>query len=117
MASVELSKVQSALAEWMDNRVMSALDTTSPARWMLGGVSSLALANLQNVIRTYAPLLKSLGVLDETGNLVLTVVEAFVNNAFQKQGIVKMPLLGIPFTFNADDGQALIECLKRHGGI
>lgn len=116
MTAIGIPKVQQALAEWTDTRVMTALDSTSPMRWILGGVSTIALARIDNLIKTYGPILKSLGVLDETGNLVLEVVTQFVNSAFQRQSVVRMPILGVPFNFNVDDGTALIECLKRYGG-
>ena len=111
-----IQQTQQAVAEFVDTRIMTALDKSSPVRWMIGGASTLAISRLDNILKTYAPILKSLGVLDETGNLILTVVERFVSSAFEKQSSVTMPILGIPFTFNADDGRALIDCLKRYGG-
>lgn len=111
-----IPQIQQALAEFTDTRIMTALDNSSPVRWIIGGVSTVAISRLDNILKTYGPLLRSLGVLDDTGNLILTVVEQFVNSAFDKQPTVRMPLLGIPFTFNKEDGTALIDCLKKYGG-
>lgn len=117
MVSIDTQKVQMALADFLDQRVLTALDQTSPYRWILGGASTIALSRVENLIKTYSPLLKSLGVLDETGNIILNVVETFVTSAFQKQSSVKLPILGIPFTFTKDDGEALITLLKQYGEL
>ena len=117
MAAMSIQNVQQALAEWMDQRVMTALDSSSPIRWIIGGASTVGLARLDSVIKVYSPLLKSIGILDETGHLILDVFETFVRSAFEKQSIVRMPILGVPFAFNEEDGTALIACLKKYGGI
>lgn len=117
MVSIDTERVQLALADFLDQRVLTALDSSSPYRWILGGASTLALSKIQNLLNTYSPMLKSLGILDDTGNLVLEVVETFINSAFQKQANVKLPILGIPFNFNKEDGDILISLLKQYGEI
>lgn len=109
--------VQLALADFIDNRVLPAINEDNSAlKWMIGGVSAVGLARLNEVVRHYRPLLNTLGFIDEQGNFMIDAIEMFLNASFQKQEILRMPLLGVPFRFDRTDGQYLIEALKRHGG-
>lgn len=117
MAAMDMSKVPAALADFLDQRVLTALPDGSPYKWVIGGASTIALSNFSNLVKNYAPLLKTLGILDSNGFLIVEMVEQFLNSAFEKQQVLKLPLLGIPFNFNSEDGKYLVEALKRHGGI
>ena len=113
MTTMDMSKVPMALADFLDNRVLTALPDNSPYRWVLGGASTIVLTRFSNLVQTYMPMLKALGVLDETGGLVIEMVEKFLTSAFEKQQTLRVPLLGVPFNFDKSDGQYLIEALRR----
>lgn len=117
MATMDMSQVPQALADFLDQRVLTALPDASPYRWIIGGASTIVLAKFSNLVKAYAPLLKTLGILDANGLLVIEMVEQFLNSAFEKQQTLRLPLIGVPFKFDKSDGQYLIEALKRHGGI
>ncbi len=109
--------VQMALADFVDNRVLPAIsEDNSAIRWMIGGVSTVGLARMKDLIHTYRPLLSAMGFIDVDGNFVLDVIERFLNSAFDKQASLRMPLLGVPFKFDRSDGNYLVEALRRYGG-
>ena len=109
--------VQLALADFVDNKVLPAIsDDNSAVRWMIGGVSTVGLARMKDLIHTYRPLLLAMRFLDADGNFVLDVIERFLNSAFDRQETLRIPLLGVPFRFDRTDGSYLIEALKRYGG-
>lgn len=117
MVSMDMGRVPSALADFLDQRVLTALDANSPYRWLIGGASAIALSRFDTLIKSYMPILKGMGLIDEAGNLVIDVVETFIQSAFDKQPNVKFPIVGIPFNFNREDGDALIQILKQRGGL
>lgn len=114
---IDTERLQLALADFIDQRVITALDTGSPYRWLFGGASTIALSQVQNLIKHYTPILKTLGIIDDKGKIILEVVETFLNSAFEKQSNLRFPILGIPFNFNKEDGDALISLLKQYGDI
>ena len=114
--ALNTESVQLALADFVDNRVMTAIsDDNTAMKWMIGGVSTIGLARLKYLIHHYRPVLLALGFIDQEGNFCLEVIERFMNSAFQKQETLRMPLLGMPFKFDRTDGAYLIEALRRHG--
>ena len=115
MVSMNMDKVPLALADFLDQRVMTALDSNSPYRWIIGGASTLVLSRFQEIVKTYTPILRALGLLDENGRLMIEIVERFITSAFDKQPNMRLPIMGVPFNFNKDDGQVLIELLKQRG--
>lgn len=115
--AITTESVQLAMADFIDNRIMSAVgDNNTALKWIIGGVSTVGLARMKDIVQHYRPLLHSLGFIDDDGNFLIQVIEQFINAAFQKQETLRMPLLGVPFRFDRSDGQYLIEALKRHGG-
>lgn len=117
MVSMDMNKVPLALADFLDQRVLTALDSNSPHRWIIGGVSTIALTRFDSLIKTYMPILKGFGLVDETGCLVVDVVETFIRSAFDKQPNVRFPIMGIPFNFNREDGEAFLQILRQRGGL
>lgn len=113
MNTVEITDVQDALADFIDQRVLSEIGDSSVAKWMFGGASALLLTKLESMVDDYAPVLKSMGILTEDKEIDLGATEVFINSAFDKQEVVKMPLFGITFSFDKSDGDALITALKR----
>lgn len=52
--------------------------------------------------------------MNESNLLDTEKVKLFIDTAFQKQSEVKINLMGIPFKFDASDGQALLEIMERY---
>ena len=117
MSTIGISGVQTALAEFIDQRIMTAIgDDKSMIKWLIGGASTLFLGNIDKTISHYAPMLKSIGIMDESGNMDIDKAETFVNSAFAKQQTVRVPIMGVPITFDLSDGDALIAILKKEAG-
>jgi hypothetical protein len=117
MSTIGISGVQTALAEFIDQRILPAVsDDNSMLKWMIGGASTVFLSRFDRVVNEHSAALSSIGIIDESGNLDVDATEKFVNSAFEKQTVVKMPILGVPFTFDKADGDALIAILKRKSG-
>ena len=117
MSTLGTSGVQSALADFIDQRIMTAIGDDNPLmKWLIGGASTPLLTRFDKIVSNYAPILKSIGVIDENGNLDIETVEKFLNSAFSKQDSVQVPFMGVPITFDKSDGDALIAILKRQAG-
>lgn len=117
MSTIGTSGVQTALAEFVDQRVMPAIgDDNSLVKWLIGGASTLLLTQFDRMIANYAPVLKSIGIMDESGNLDIDKAETFVNSAFGKQDKVRVPFMGVPITFDKSDGDALIRIFREQAG-
>ncbi|MCM1512593.1 MAG: hypothetical protein NC112_05740 [Oxalobacter formigenes] len=119
MSTIGLSNVPGALADFMDQRVLSGMKENSALmKWALGGVSSVALSRVDKILEKYTPILKPLGVMDEEGNLNIDTAAAFLESAFEKQPEleIQIPVIGGSITFDREDGEALISLLKRYGG-
>ena len=117
MSTIGISGVQVALAEFIDQRILPAISNDNSAlKWLIGGASTLFLGNIDKAASHYAPMLKSIGIMDESGNLDIDKAETFVNSAFAKQQTVRVPMMGVPITFDKSDGDALIAILKKQAG-
>ena len=117
MSTIGTSGVQVALAEFVDQRIMTAIgDDNSALKWLIGGASTLFLGNIDKTISHYAQMLKSIGIMDESGNLDIDKAEAFIHAAFAKQQTVRVPMMGVPITFDKSDGDALIAILRKQVG-
>ena len=109
--------VKRALTDFVDNKILTAVGENTALKWAIGGVSTIGLARLEEIVQQYRPLMTAMGFIDEAGNFKLQAIEQFLNASFQKQESFSMPLLGVPFRFDKTDGLYLIEALKRHGGV
>ncbi|MCZ4065745.1 hypothetical protein NB636_07865 [Oxalobacter aliiformigenes] len=117
MSTIGMSSVQAALADFIDQRVLSAIgDDNSLLKWAIGGASTVALARFDKMVAGYIPMLTGLGLMDESKNLNIEATEAFVKSAFEKQATVSLPVMGVPITFDKQDGDALVTLLKKYGG-
>ena len=116
MSSISPAGVQMALADFIDQRVMPAISSDNSAyRWLIGGASTLFLSRFGSMYEQYKPVLVSFGLLDDSGNIKVEDATKFIYSAFEKQREVKMPLLGLPFTFDKTDGDVFIQILKSKG--
>lgn len=93
---------------------MAAPEDKSFIRWGLGGASVLVLTGVDDIAQKYTPILKEFGIMNESNLLDTEKVKLFIDTAFQKQSEVKINLMGIPFKFDASDGQALLEIMERY---
>ena len=117
MSTIGQSGVRSALAEFIDQRIMPANPADkSWLKWAIGGASTVALARLDKIVDGHFPLLTSIGLVDESKNLNIEATETFVKSAFDKQETVSMPVMGVKITLDKQDGDALIALLKQYGG-
>lgn len=116
MSYIDIKGVQNALADFIDKRMLTALDKqTASTRWILGGASALFLSRLDKLAEAFTPLFTQMGVVDEDGHYDIDAVEMFLESAFEKQNPVTMPVLGVNFSFDKDDGDALIAMMKERG--
>ena len=97
-----------------EQRTADAIDCL--VKWLIGGASTLLLTQFDRMIANYAPVLKSIGIMDESGNLDIDKAETFVNSAFGKQDKVRVPFMGVPITFDKSDGDALIRIFREQAG-
>lgn len=117
MSTIDMSSVQAALADFMDQRVLPGIaDDNSLLKWALGGVSVLVLGRIDEVAKGYLPALKSLGIVNDKGHFDVDVAERFMDGAFSRQAEFKLPMLGTPVIFDKTDGDALIKLLRQYGG-
>lgn len=117
MSAISMSGVQAALADFVDQRVLAAIgNDNSLLKWAIGGASTVTLARFDKIVEGYLPLLAGLGLVDESKNLNIEATETFVKNAFDKQATVSLPVMGVPITFDKQDGDALIALLRKYGG-
>lgn len=116
MSSITPHAVRMALADFIDQRVLSAIGSdNSSIKWLIGGAATLFLARFESMYAGYKPLLNSFGVINESGNFELEEIIKFINSAFEKQSEVKMNVLGTPFVFDKADGDAFIQFLRSKG--
>ena len=116
MSAISMSGVQAALADFVDQRVLAAIgNDNSLLKWAIGGASTVTLARFDKIVEGYLPL-AGLGLVVESKNLNIEATETFVKNAFDKQATVSLPVMGVPITFDKQDGDALIALLKKYGG-
>lgn len=98
------------LAKFLDERVIPAIpEDNSLLKWSLAGSSVLVL----NRLDSYTPLLKQLGIINESNLIEPEKVNLFIDNAFNKQPEVKVNLLGVPFTFDKSDGEYLLTIINQ----
>ena len=117
MSTIGLSGVRAALAEFIDQRILPAIgDDNTALKWVIGGASTVFLSRFDKIVNDNAPALRGLGILDESGNLDVDATTTFINSAFAKQNTVRLPIVGVPFTFDNADGDALIAILKQKSG-
>lgn len=115
MSMISFNNTKAILANFIDERIMPAIpEDRSFIRWGLGGASVLVLTRVDDIVQKYAPILKEFGLMNESNLLDTEKVKLFIDTAFQKQSEVKINLMGIPFKFDASDGQALLEIMERY---
>ncbi len=52
--------------------------------------------------------------MDEANNVDINKVKLFLDSAFNKQPILTVPILSIPFKFDESGGKALVDILNRY---
>lgn len=118
MSTIDLSSVQAALADFVDQRVLPGIaDSNSLLKWAVGGTSVIVLSRLEKIVQDNLPMLKSLGIVNESGHFDMDVAARFLEGAFARQEEFKLSILGTPFIFDKTDGEALIKLLRQHGGL
>lgn len=112
---ISFSSAQGALANFLDERILSAVpEDKSFVKWTLSGASVLVLNNLQGMLTKYTPILKEFGIMDDSNNIDVDKVKLFLDNAFKKQPRFTVPIMSIPFNFDESDGKALVDILNRY---
>ena len=112
---ISFNSVQGALANFLDERVLTAIpEDKSFIKWALSGSSVLVLNNLQDMLKKYSSILQEFGIMDESNNVDIDKVKLFLDSAFNKQPILTVPILSIPFKFDESDGKALVDILNRY---
>ena len=75
------------------------------------------LTQFDDLIEKHKPVLQSLGILNESGNVDVDKTEAFIKAAFASQPTVRISAMGVNITFDKSDGDALINILKNQAGV
>lgn len=105
---ISLSKVSQVLPEFVDTRLMPSAPSTM--KWVLGGGTFLVLHQADTLIGKYLPMLKQVGIVDESNRLDIDVAKGFINSAFDKSGTVEY----LGFKFDKSDGEALINIMEKY---
>lgn len=106
---ITIEQLQVILAKFLDERVLTAVpEDNSLLKWSLAGSSVLIL----NRVDDYTPILKQLGIINNSNLLDPEKVKVFITKAFEKQPEVKINLLGVPFIFNKEDGEYLLTLIR-----
>ena len=79
-------------------------------KWILGGGTFLILHQADALIQKYLPMLKQVGIIDESNKLNIEVASGFINSAFDKSGTVEY----LGFKFDKSDGEALINIMEKY---
>ena len=66
------------------------------------------------MLKKYFPILQELRIMDEANNVDINKVKLFLDSAFNKQPILTVPILSIPFKFDESGGKALVDILNRY---
>lgn len=64
----------------------------------------------KTVIGKYLPMLKQMGIVDESNKVDIEVAKGFINSAFDKSGTVEY----LGFKFDKSDGEALINIMEKY---
>ncbi len=64
---ISLSKISQVLPEFVDTRLMPSAPSTM--KWILGGSTFLILHQADALIQKYLPMLKQVGIIDESNKL------------------------------------------------
>ena len=105
---ISLSKITQVLPEFVDTRLMPSAPSTM--KWLLGGSTFLILHQADTLIGKYLPMLKQVGIVDESNKLDIEVASGFINSAFDKSGAVEY----MGFKFDKSDGEALINIMEKY---
>ena len=108
MSVISLNKFQQVFIEFVDQRLIPSAPPTM--KWLLGGTSFLILRQADSMINEYLPILRSLGLVNENGQLDVELVRGFLSSAFSKSE--KITFKGI--TFDAQEGEALIAIMEKY---
>lgn len=104
--NISLSKLPSALIEWVDTRLMP--NVPSYMQFILGGSVPLLIAQQETLLKPLVPL----GLVDEKAHtLNIDALEKFLDAGFTKANNHVVYWRG--FIFTPEDGKALIEILNR----
>lgn len=105
---ISLSKISQVLPEFVDTRLMPSAPSTM--KWVLGGGTFLILHQADALIQKYLPMLKQVGIVDESNKLDIEVASGFINSAFDKSGSVEY----MGFKFDKSDGEALVNIMEKY---
>lgn len=108
MSVISLSKIQNVLPEFVDSRLIP--NAPSTMKCILGGSTFLILRQSDNIINQYLPMMKSMGLVNDNNQLDIELAKGFINSAFSKSGNVTI----FNFTFNKEDGEALVGILEKY---
>lgn len=107
MAHITLSKLQSVLPEFVEERLLPS--APSHIKFLIGGALPLVLSRLDAMVAQYRPMMEQLGLLNE-GRLDITKAQTFINSGFDKSG--NMAIAG--FIFTKEDGEALVNIMEKY---
>jgi hypothetical protein len=108
MALVNVSKLQNVIPEFIDSQLMPS--APSEMKWILGGATFLILQKADVMVNEYVPLGKKLGLVNENNQIDTQLLRGFFNSAFNKSG----RLTKFGFTFDKNDGEALVNIMERY---
>lgn len=108
MAYISLTKLQNVVPEFIDSRLMPS---APPAmKWILGGSTFILLKRADDILNQYTPMLKTMGLVNDKNQLDIDLTQGFINSAFAKSDNITM----FGFTFDKNDGEALIGILDKY---
>ena len=108
MAYISLTKLQNVVPEFIDSRLM--LSAPLAMKWILGGSTFILLKRADDILNQYTPMLKTMGLVNDKNQLDIELTKGFINSAFAKSGNITM----FGFTFDKNDGEALIGILDKY---
>lgn len=101
---VPYTQLKPILITFLDERILPNIDS-SLVKWSLAGLVPQYLDNKQ--------LLESLGLV-HNDQIDIAKVREFLSNAFNKEPMLKIEVLGLKFTFIKDDGDALVHIMEKY---
>lgn len=110
---VSLDQIKRGAARYLDEEFTKKLSGWQ--RWVIGAAGAMMLENLDASLLAFKdhPLVKSLGVMDEAGNVDLDRVYSYVMTEAKKGPVTfTAPLLG-PVTLNERDVEKLYTCIAQ----
>lgn len=108
-----IEQIKRGAARYLDEEFTKKI--TGWQRWVIGAGGAMALENLDAMLPSLRahPVVKALGIFDETGTVDLDRVYAYVRAEAQKGPVTfSTPLLGA-VTLNSQDVEKLYNCITQ----